>query len=164
MRFSKRLIFLKLAYYFQRSLKFCKIIIFSVIWLSLYSASFRIGENFFSIWNACLDRDKGFVYLELCNMALQILSRFCTFLSLTPIQMVKHQPPPPPPLPTVHEDFSIFFENSESLQKKRICNATVWNVYNGCKIDCICKHIYLLSVRNCTLAVNCQILRWKQHS
>lgn len=66
-----------------------------------------------------MNRDKKFIYLELCNMALQILSRFCTFLSLTPIQVVNHQPPPPPPLPTVHGDFLIyiFFLNNESLQK-----------------------------------------------
>lgn len=36
----------------------------------------------------------------------------------------------------------------------------MWNGYNGCKLDYICKHIYLLSVKNCMLAVNCQILRW----
>lgn len=50
-------------------------------------------------------------------MARQILSRFCPFLSLTPIQMVNDQPPPPPPLPTVHRVFYIFFLNNESLKK-----------------------------------------------
>jgi len=54
--------------------------------LSLYSASFTVGENFVNIGNACMDRDKQFI-LSSAIRHYKFVFRSCTFLSVNPIQM-----------------------------------------------------------------------------
>lgn len=71
--------------------------------LSLYSASFTVGENVVNIGNACVDRGKQFI-LSFAIRHYKFVSRSCTFISLKPIQMANNDL-----LPLISPQYFDFF-------------------------------------------------------
>lgn len=83
--------------------------------LSLYSASFTVGENVVNIGNACVDRGKQFI-LSFAIRHYKFVSRSCTFISLKPIQMANNDLFPLIS-PQYFDFFKNVFYNGKSLEK-----------------------------------------------